>query len=197
MAKKKNVKKAVKKTLKKILKKTSKKPVKKVAPKSTKKKALAKPAKKAAARKPAVKAKSAAKAKLKKVVPVKATLKKTAKSVLVKPQPIQITPRVLVNWNKYLTPLDDRLVVELAEQEKMTAGGLYIPNTVTDVAANLKGKVLAIGRGHLGQKGHIKNMDVQVGDQILFAEYAGSKVNVEGQNVLILRESDVLGIVTK
>lgn len=96
-----------------------------------------------------------------------------------------------------LQPLDDRVLVALGETEKMTAGGLYIPATVSDVSGNLKGTVVAVGRGHQNKKGHVKNMDVQVGDEVLFSEYAGSKVKLDNSELVMLRETEILGIVSK
>ena len=101
------------------------------------------------------------------------------------------------NWENFLTPLDDRLIVELASGETMTAGGLYIPATVSDVSGNNKGKVLVAGRGHRDDKGRVRPMDVRSGDTVVFAQYSGSKMNLLGQDVLILRESEILGIVDK
>ncbi|KYG67456.1 hypothetical protein AZI86_03635 [Bdellovibrio bacteriovorus] len=79
----------------------------------------------------------------------------------------------------------------------MTAGGLYIPDTVADVSGNLQGHVVAVGRGHLGKKGHVRPMDVKVGDKIVFSEFAGTKITIQNQNLIILREGDVLGVVSK
>lgn len=144
---------------------------KKVAKKSAKK--VTKPA-----RKPAAKAKKAAPAK--KTSSAKVTPKKMEK----------------IDWNRFLTPLDDRIIVQSATAEKMTAGGLFIPDT-SMVKAQSRGTVLAIGRGHLNKKGKVRPMDVQAGDVVLFEEYAGSKANLNGADVRILRESEILGIVEK
>ena len=78
----------------------------------------------------------------------------------------------------------------------MTPGGLYIPDTA-DASGNYKGLVLAVGRGHLDAKGKVRLMDVKAGDTVVFADFAGSKMTIMGKEVLILRESEVLGIVTR
>ncbi len=97
-------------------------------------------------------------------------------------------------YKSFLKPLDDRMVVVVGEGEKMTAGGLYIPETATDVSGNFKGKVMAIGRGHMNKKGKVKPLDVSVGDHVVFSQFSGSKVDIEGGKVMVIRESDVLGI---
>lgn len=102
-----------------------------------------------------------------------------------------------IKWDQFLTPLDDRLIIEITSGEKMTAGGLYIPDTVTDTSGNYKGLVLVAGRGHRDDKGKIHPMDVQAGDTVLFSEFTGAKMDLMGKEVRILRESEILGIVTK
>ncbi len=100
-----------------------------------------------------------------------------------------------VDFQNWVTPLDDRLLVMISEGEKMTPGGLYIPDTVTDVSGNMKGVVAAVGRGHLDKKGKIRPLDVKKGDQVIFSQFSGSKIEYQGETVIFLRESDVLGIV--
>lgn len=100
-----------------------------------------------------------------------------------------------IDFQNWVTPLDDRLLVMISEGEKMTPGGLYIPDTVTDVSGNMKGVVAAVGRGHLDKKGKIRPLDVKKGDQVIFSQFSGSKIEYQGETVIFLRESDVLGIV--
>lgn len=191
-AKKSNVKKVAKKTV-------SKKPVTKSAKKvsAKPKKAAKAPAKKTAAKKSITKSKVKAKA------PVKATAKKPTSAKKATPQ--KGTAKTtetrkadkIVDLSNFVTPLDDRLIVQTAGSEKMTAGGLYIPDTVSDVSGNMQGFVVAVGRGHLNKKGHVRPMDVKVGDKIVFAEFSGSKIKLQNQDLIILREGDVLGVVSK
>lgn len=200
--------KAKKKTKSKVVQKKSiKKAPKKAVKTAVKKSSTGKAAKKASQKA----AKPAPKKAVKKAV--KKVLKKATQKVASKPKPklktkgqatAKVSEKTSVkksepSWTqsleKALSPLDDRLVVQVAEAEKMTAGGLFIPSTVSDVSGNLKGRVVAIGRGHQNKKGHIKPMDVQVGQTVLFSEYAGTKYNHLGTEVIIIRESDVLGIV--
>ena len=176
-------------------KKTIKKAPKKSAPKKVAKKAApAKKAAKKAVKKAPVKKTSAKKAAPKKAAPkkvkvvAKAPVKASAKSA---------TTKASVNLQNFVTPLDDRLLVRLAGAEKMTAGGLYIPDTVSDVSGNLQGQVVAVGRGHRSDKGHVRPMDVKIGDKVVFPEYAGSKIKIQNEDLVILREAEVMGVVSK
>lgn len=182
-------------------KKLVKKPVKKNnAKKTVAKKTVAKKkiVKKIAAKKTATKKKVAPKAKNTKKIaqknPVKVTQKVTAK----KPMPkatVKASVKTNVDYTKAVTPLGDRLVVRLAEGEKMTAGGLHIPDMVNTAVGYLRGEVLVVGHGQQNKKGFIKSMDVQKGDQILFSEHAGTKVIFNSEELHIVNETDVLGII--
>ncbi|MDP6225155.1 MAG: co-chaperone GroES [Anaerolineales bacterium] len=91
-------------------------------------------------------------------------------------------------------PLGERLIVEPIEQEETTAGGIVLPETAKEKPQ--KGKVLAVGPGARDESGSRIQMDVAAKDEVLFAKYAGTEVKVEGKKLLILKESDVLAIVT-
>ncbi len=93
-----------------------------------------------------------------------------------------------------LKPLGARVVVEPTEQEEVTAGGIVLPETAKEKPQ--KGKVLSVGPGDRDEKGNRIAMDVSVGDSVLFAKYGGTEIKVEGKKLLILRESDLLAIVT-
>jgi chaperonin GroES len=97
-----------------------------------------------------------------------------------------------VNWQDILTPLDDRLVIEIEQLEK-TAGGLFIPATASERPQ--RGKVLAVGRGKRDKKGRVRPMDVRLGDEVLFANFAGTPITISGHDVVIMRESDLLGVI--
>ena len=90
-------------------------------------------------------------------------------------------------------PLGGRVLVEPIEQEELTAGGIILPETAKEKPQ--QAKVLAAGPGDRNDKGERIAMDVKVGDVVLFAKYSGTEVKIEGKKVLILRESDILGIV--
>jgi chaperonin GroES len=90
-------------------------------------------------------------------------------------------------------PLGGRVLVEPIEQEEVTAGGIVLPETAKEKPQ--QGKVLAAGPGDRNDKGERITMDVKVGDTVLFAKYSGTEVKMDGKKLLILRESDLLGIV--
>ena len=92
-----------------------------------------------------------------------------------------------------LKPLEDRILVEPIEREQTTASGIILPETAKEKPQ--EGRVLAAGPGRRDEEGERIPLDVTVGDRILYARYAGTEVKVEGQKLLILRESDVLAIV--
>jgi chaperonin GroES len=196
---KKVMKKAAKPSAKKIVKKakpakTAKPAVKakskKVMKAAPKAKASAKP--KAAAKKAVKKTAAKAKPVAKKAAP-KVAAKPTVSAALVRPS----APAKKLDLSNFVTPLDDRLMVQLSEMERMTPGGLFIPDTVADMSGNLHGTVVAVGRGHFSKKGHLQPMDVKVGDKVVFAHHSGSKIKIQNEDLIILRESDVMGVVTK
>ena len=169
-------KKVVKKTVKKIVKKSAKKPVK--AKKAIQaKKAVKKTAKKAVAKKPAKK-------------PVNKPVMKPA----VKPA-VKLTPKTNIDYSKAITPLGDRLVVRVATGERITAGGLIIPDSASLATGYLKATVMAVGAGGKSKKGQLRPLDVKIGDSVLFSEHAGTKVIFNAEELQIIHESDVMGIV--
>jgi len=92
-----------------------------------------------------------------------------------------------------IRPLGDRLLVEPVEQEETIAGGLLLPETAKEKPQH--GNVLAAGEGRRDDDGDRIPMDVKVGDKVLFAKYAGTEIKLEGKKLLIMKESDVLGVV--
>ena len=92
-----------------------------------------------------------------------------------------------------LKPLGSRVVVEPVEQEEVTACGIVLPETAKEKPQ--KGKVLSIGPGERDDDGERIPMDVSIGDTVLYAKYAGTEIKIEGQKLLILKESDLLAIV--
>lgn len=92
-----------------------------------------------------------------------------------------------------IKPLGNRVVVEPVEQEEVTSGGIVLPETAKEKPQ--KGKVLSVGPGERNDKGDRIQLDVSEGDTVLFAKYAGTEIKVDGKKLLILRESDILGIV--
>jgi chaperonin GroES len=94
-----------------------------------------------------------------------------------------------------LKPLGDRLVVEPQEQEETTASGLILPETAKEKPQ--QGVVMAIGPGRRDDDGRRVEMDVRVGDVVLYAKYGGTEVKIDGKKLLILKETDVLAVVEK
>lgn len=92
-----------------------------------------------------------------------------------------------------IRPLGDRILVEPIEQEESTSGGILLPETAKEKPQN--GSVLAAGEGRRDEDGDRIPMDVKVGDKVLFAKYAGTEIKLDGKKLLIMKESDVLGIV--
>ena len=91
-----------------------------------------------------------------------------------------------------LKPLQDRVVVQRLDEETKTAGGIIIPDTHTEKPS--QGKIIAVGSGYRNTDGSIRNLDVKVGDTVLFGKYSGTEVKVEGKPVLIMKEDEILGI---
>jgi chaperonin GroES len=126
----------------------------------------------------------------------KATIVKAApKAGTAGPASGKSTNQGKLDLSDFVTPLDDRVLVQPKEAETRTAGGLYIPDTASDRSSNVEGLVVSVGRGHRNKKGHIRPMDVKVGDKVLFAKHSGSEIKVQNHSLLILREGDVLGII--
>lgn len=93
-----------------------------------------------------------------------------------------------------IRPLQDRIIVERVEEETKTAAGIIIPDTVSKEKPQ-EGKVIAAGKGKLSPEGKVLPLDIKAGDRVLFGKYAGSEVKVDGQEYLIMREDDVLGVI--
>ncbi|MEE8499397.1 MAG: co-chaperone GroES [Kiloniellales bacterium] len=91
-------------------------------------------------------------------------------------------------------PLHDRVVVEPLEQEETTAGGIIVPDTVKEKP--MEGKILAIGPGTRGEDGTLQPLDVKKGDTIFYGKYSGTEVKIDDKEVLIMRESDIMGVLT-
>ena len=89
-------------------------------------------------------------------------------------------------------PLHDRVVIKRLEQEEKTAGGIIIPDTAKEKPS--QGEVVAVGPGARGEDGKVIALDVKAGDKVLFGKWSGTEVKVDGQDLLIMKESDVLGV---
>ena len=92
-----------------------------------------------------------------------------------------------------IRPLQDRILVSRLESEEKTAGGIIIPDNAKEKP--MEGKVVAIGNGKVLEDGKTRKPDVSIGDKILFSKYSGSEVKINGEEHLILREDDILGVI--
>ena len=93
-----------------------------------------------------------------------------------------------------IRPLHDRVIVKRIEEERKTAGGIVIPDNATEKPD--QGEVLAIGTGKVLDDGKVRPLAVKVGDRVLFGKYSGSSVKMDGDELLVMREEDIMGVVT-
>ncbi|HEY3150629.1 MAG TPA: co-chaperone GroES [Candidatus Binatia bacterium] len=94
-----------------------------------------------------------------------------------------------------IRPLQDRVIVKRIEEEAKSKGGIIIPDTAKEKPQ--EGKVMAVGKGKANEDGKITPLDVKVNDLILFGKYSGTEINIDGEEHLIMREDDILGIIEK
>ena len=92
-----------------------------------------------------------------------------------------------------IRPLHDRVVIKRVEEERMSAGGIVIPDSATEKPD--RGEVIAVGNGKILDNGEVRALDVKVGDAVLFGKYAGTTVKVDGDELMVMREDDVIAVV--
>lgn len=92
-----------------------------------------------------------------------------------------------------IRPLHDRVVIRRAEEETKSAGGIVLPGSAAEKPA--RGEVLAVGNGKITDSGEVRALDVKVGDQVIFGQYAGNTVKIDGEELLILNEGEILAVV--
>ncbi len=92
-----------------------------------------------------------------------------------------------------LRPLHDRVIVKRLEEETKPPGGIVIPDTAAEQPS--RGEILAIGNGKLQDNGELRPLDVKVGDKVLFGKYSGTEVKVDGQELLVMREDDIMAVI--
>ncbi len=91
-----------------------------------------------------------------------------------------------------IRPLHDRVVIKRMEEERTSAGGIVIPDSATEKPQ--KGEVVAVGNGKITDSGDVRALEVKVGDKVLFGKYSGTEIKVDGVDVLIMKEEDILGV---
>ena len=92
-----------------------------------------------------------------------------------------------------IRPLHDRVIVRRMEEERMSSGGIVIPDSATEKP--VQGEVLAVGNGKKLENGEVRPLDVKVGDKVLFGKYSGTEVKIGGEELLVMREEDIMGVV--
>ena len=92
-----------------------------------------------------------------------------------------------------IRPLHDRVIVRRLEEERKTAGGIVIPDTAKEKP--IQGEVIAAGKGKILENGQVRPLDVKVGDRVLFGKYSGTEVKVGDEELLVMREEDIMGVV--
>ena len=91
-----------------------------------------------------------------------------------------------------IRPLHDRVIIKRLEEERTSPGGIVIPDSATEKP--IKGKVMAVGKGKILENGEVRPLDVKVGDNILFGKYSGTEVKVEGDELVVIKEEDVIAV---
>ena len=94
-----------------------------------------------------------------------------------------------------IRPLHDRVIVKRLESETKSAGGIVIPDSAAEKP--VQGKIVAVGKGKILEGGEVRPLDVKVGDKILFGKYSGTEVKVDGEDLLVMREDDVMAVIEK
>ena len=92
-----------------------------------------------------------------------------------------------------LRPLHDRVIVKRMEEERMSAGGIVIPDSATEKP--IKGEIIAVGSGKILENGNVRALAVKAGDKVMFGKYSGTEVKVDGEELLVMREEDLIAII--
>jgi chaperonin GroES len=91
-------------------------------------------------------------------------------------------------------PLHDRVIIERLEEERKTAGGIVIPDNATEKP--MRGKIIAAGPGKITEDGKVRPLDVKKGDEVLYGKYSGTEIKLNGKEYLVMREDDIMGVIT-
>ena len=92
-----------------------------------------------------------------------------------------------------IRPLHDRVIIKRMEEERTSPGGIVIPDAATEKP--IKGEVLAVGNGKIQENGEVRALDVKVGDKVLFGKYSGTEVKVDGEELLVMKEDDIMAVI--
>ena len=91
-----------------------------------------------------------------------------------------------------IRPLHDRVVVKRMEEETTSAGGIVIPDSATEKP--MRGEIVSVGNGKISDNGDVRPLDVKAGDQVLFGKYSGTEIKIDGEDLLVMREDDIMGV---
>jgi len=94
-----------------------------------------------------------------------------------------------------IRPLHDRVIVRRMEEERTSKGGIVIPDSAAEKP--IQGEIVAVGKGKILENGEVRPLDVKVGDRILFSKYGGTEVKIDGEDLLVMREDDITGVITQ
>ena len=94
-----------------------------------------------------------------------------------------------------IRPLHDRVIIKRLEEDRTSAGGIVIPDSATEKP--VRGRVTAVGNGKVNENGDVRPLDVKVSDEVLFGKYSGTEVKVEGEDLLVMREDDIMAVIEK
>ncbi|MDX1812442.1 MAG: co-chaperone GroES [Gammaproteobacteria bacterium] len=94
-----------------------------------------------------------------------------------------------------IRPLHDRVIVRRMEEERTSAGGIVIPDSAAEKP--IQGEIVAVGNGKILENGEVRPLDVKVGDKVLFSKYGGTEIKIDGEELLVMREDDITGVITK
>ncbi|NKC15688.1 MAG: co-chaperone GroES [Gammaproteobacteria bacterium] len=92
-----------------------------------------------------------------------------------------------------IRPLHDRVIIKRKEEERTSPGGIVIPDTATEKP--IRGEIVAVGKGKITDGGDVRPLDVKVGDNVLFGKYSGTEVKVDGEDLLVMREEDIMAVI--
>ena len=92
-----------------------------------------------------------------------------------------------------IRPLHDRVIIKRKEEERTSPGGIVIPDTATEKP--IRGEIVAVGNGKITDGGDVRPLDVKVGDNVLFGKYSGTEVKVDGEDLLVMREEDIMAVI--
>ncbi len=92
-----------------------------------------------------------------------------------------------------LRPLHDRVIVKRLEEETLSAGGIVIPDSAAEKPS--RGEIISVGKGKVAENGDVRELDVKVGDTVLFGKYSGTEVKVDGEELLVMREDDIMAVI--